>query len=149
MRRSPATPARRPPPGPAARHAATGEAAHGGSRMPARRRWLSVLLRTAHVVAVIGFAAQFLGGNAHPTAWAMAVLGTGLALFAHDISSAPTRLYEISSASVLAKLALVAAMGLLPAWQTPLFWAVVVWSVIFAHAPASFRHARLRRRAGG
>lgn len=117
---------------------------HGAGQMPAWRRWLSVLLRAAHLVAVIGFAAKFLSGNPHPPDWVIAVLLTGVVLFAHDISAAPKRLFELAAASVLAKLALIAAMLLFPAWQTPLFWAVVVWSVIFAHAPASFRHARVR-----
>lgn len=108
------------------------------------RRWSSVLLRAAHLVSVIGFAAHFIADNelaGRP--WAIAVFLTGTVLFAVDFAAVPSRLFELSSASVAAKLVLVALLILAPKWQTPLFWGIVVWSVIFAHAPASFRHAKL------
>jgi hypothetical protein len=111
-----------------------------------------VLLRAAHLVAVIGFAAHFLAVDdaGHGRVWALAILASGVALFVLDFWASPGRLLELSAVSVAVKLALVAAMVVLPQWQSPLFWAVVVWSVIFAHAPASFRHARVRlRNAGG
>lgn len=108
------------------------------------RRWTSVLLRAVHLVTVIGLSAGILGSPAvHDHRWATAVVVSGLALFAVDYWGRPDRLREVSAASLLAKLALVALMIVLPDSQTALFWSVVVWSVIFAHAPASFRHARI------
>lgn len=108
------------------------------------RRWSSVLLRAAHLVAVIGLSAGVWGTPAiHDPRWTSAVVASGLALFAIDYWGRPDRLREVSAASLLAKLALVALIIVLPEWQLVLFWSVVIWSVIFAHAPASFRHARI------
>jgi hypothetical protein len=108
------------------------------------RRWTSVLLRALHLVAVIGFSVDVLGAaKALDHRWPVAVVVSGVVLFAVLYWGRPDRLREVSAASMFAKLALIAAMVALPDWQTPLLWCVVVWSVIFAHAPASFRHARI------
>lgn len=118
--------------------------AHTAAKATHMRRWTSVLLRAAHLVAVIGLAGTVLldaGSTGHD--WALAVLISGATLFVNDYWGRPDRLLEVSAASIAAKLLLVAALALLPQWQVALFWAVVIWSVIFAHAPASFRHARI------
>lgn len=111
------------------------------------RRWLSVVLRGMHLVAIILLGADILGAPHTPfshTSAALAVLSTGTALFALDVWSSPQHLLEVSGASVLIKLILVVAMAAAPEWRESLFWTIVAWSVAFSHAPASFRHAVLR-----
>lgn len=107
------------------------------------QRWLSVLLRGLHLVAVIVLGAALLGA---PVASDPAVLGlwtTGLAMLALDTWSKPSHLREASGIAVLAKLALVVWMAVDAASRPVLFWLIVVGSGIFAHAPAGFRHAVL------
>ena len=111
------------------------------------RRWLSVVLRGMHLVAVMALAAQVLGAPSPaigPTAIAGAVLITGLAQFALDLWSSPTHLFEVAGASVVFKLGLIAVLATQPAWREPLFWTIVGWSALFSHAPGSFRHADWR-----
>lgn len=123
-------------------------AARGNTRAMLLRRWLNVLLRAAHLVAVIHLAlALFLPSTAatdHSFA-ATATLISGVALLLVELWSLPSRVFELSTVSIGVKLTMIAALVLLPEWQLALFWAVVVWSVLFAHAPASFRHADCRR----
>ncbi|HEY5763111.1 MAG TPA: hypothetical protein VIS73_07875 [Rhodocyclaceae bacterium] len=124
--------------------------AHSAIRVSLARRWASVLLRAAHLVAVIGLAAEIVSAttasSTHAHLWPAAVLVTGLALFTVDFWARPGRLLELLATSIAAKLLLVALMIVLPTWKTPLFWVIIVWSVIFSHAPATFRHARIWRR---
>lgn len=111
------------------------------------RRWLSVVLRGLHLLAVMWLAADILGAPRTPldhTGIALAVFTTGMAQFVLDLWTSPKHLQEVAGVSVLLKLLLVAAMAATPTWREPLFWTIVVWSVLFSHAPASFRHALLR-----
>ena len=111
------------------------------------RRWLSVVLRGMHLIAIILLGADLFGAPHAPldhTGAAAAVFVTGALMFGLDLWSSPHHLREVSGASVLVKLALVGTLALVPAWREPIFWTIVVWSVIFSHAPASFRHVMLR-----
>ncbi|MDP2793130.1 MAG: hypothetical protein Q8O25_03450 [Sulfurisoma sp.] len=111
------------------------------------RRWLSVLLRGLHLVAVIGLGAALLGAPAEHasgiTRLAAAVAASGGAMFALDLWRKPRQLFEVAGVGVLAKLILVGSMIFDGAPRLTLFWIVVVWSALFSHAPATFRHARL------
>lgn len=107
------------------------------------RRWLAVVLRGVHLVTVIQLAIALFG---QPTIGdtripGLAVLGSGLLVWALDIWSKPEHLRQWAGLSMFIKLAAVAAMVLLPSLQAPLFWLIVVWSAVFSHAPASFRNA--------
>jgi hypothetical protein len=109
------------------------------------RRWLTVVLRTAHLAAVIWLGACLM---AETPAAALrlahgAVTLTGLAMFAVDLWCHPGHLRERAGAAMIVKLALIAAMAAAPSYALALFWIVVVWSAVVSHAPASFRHARL------
>jgi hypothetical protein len=108
-------------------------------------RWFSVVLRGLHLAAVIALGAVVLGAPLAPLPHAMAVLLSGLAMMGFDLYRKPQILLEWSGASQVIKLAAVAWMAADASLRLPLFWAVVIWSAIFAHAPASFRHARWRR----
>ena len=109
------------------------------------QRWLGVLLRGLHLVAVIVLGAALLGA---PVSGDYAVLGlwsTGLAMLALDTWSKPSHLREASGFAVLVKLAIVGWMAVDAGSRAVLFWLVVVGSGVFAHAPAKFRHAVLIR----
>ncbi|MBI4986608.1 MAG: hypothetical protein HZC24_15020 [Rhodocyclales bacterium] len=109
------------------------------------RRWLSVFLRGAHLIAVIAFGAALLPAPAEvPSGHAgAAMLLTGLLMWLLDLWHKPYHLLEGAGLSMLAKLALVAWMVVSPDLRLPLFWLVVAWSAVFSHAPIGFRNARV------
>ena len=109
------------------------------------RRWASVVLRGVHLIAVISFAATLLRAPPAPLPEhaGSAVLLSGLLVWLLDLWHRPAHLLEGAGLSMLAKLVLVAAMIAWPELRVPLFWIIVAWSVIFSHAPRSFRNARL------
>ncbi len=106
-------------------------------------RWLNVVLRGLHLIAVILLGASLLGA---PVAGALAVVGvaaTGFAMLALDIWKKPGHLRETAGLAVVIKLFLLAWMAMNVSVRPVLFWLIVAGSAIFAHAPASFRHAVL------
>lgn len=106
-------------------------------------RWINVILRGLHLVAVILLGAALLGAPQVGTHVAIAVAATGLAMFALDILRKPQHLREVSGIAVLLKLVLVGWMALDAGARPVLFWLIVAGSAISAHAPARFRHAIL------
>jgi hypothetical protein len=108
-------------------------------------RWLSVVLRGLHLVAVIGFGAAMLGAPLSLHQQSIGVLLTGVAMLALDLWNKPRMLLEWSGVALVIKLGVVFVMMLNSEIQLPLFWVLVAWSAIFAHAPASFRHKTWRR----
>ena len=108
-------------------------------------RWLSVALRGLHLVSVITFGAAVMGAPLSLEQQSIAVLLTGTAMFALDLWNKPRMLLEWSGVALITKLGVIALMALNSELRLPLFWMVVMWSAIFAHAPASFRHANWRR----
>lgn len=123
--------------------------ASGAARAAVRdfpgRRWLSVFLRGAHLLAVIGFGAVLLGAPHAPLQEhaGTAVLVSGVLLWLLDLWHRPVHLVEGAGLSMLLKLALLAGMLVAPDLREPLFWIVVAWSAVFSHAPSRFRNARL------
>ncbi len=112
------------------------------------RRWLSVSLRGAHLVAVIQFSAIVLHAVPEtelPYA-GIAVLVSGVLVWLLDLWSRPGHLIEGAGLSMLLKLALLAGMLAAPSLRVPLFWIVVGWSAVFSHAPSSFRNARFGKK---
>jgi hypothetical protein len=114
-----------------------------GTRREIRfRRWMSVGLRTLHLVSVIALGALVLG--AAPLAgWppgrvAGAVVISGLAMLALDVHASRLHLRTVAGLTGLGKLALVVALAYAPA--PPLYWTIVVLSAVVSHAPATFRH---------
>jgi len=116
-------------------------AANPDRMRPIWRRWLNVLLRGLHLVAVILLGAGLLGAPLATGNAAAAVAATGLAMFAIDTWNKPGHLREVSGLAMLAKLVLVAWMALDASARFALFWLIVAGSAIFAHAPSRFRHA--------
>jgi len=108
-------------------------------------RWINVILRGLHLVAVIVLGSVLLGAPLAASHAAMAVAATGFAMFALDIWRKPQHLREASGLAVLVKLVLVGWMAIDAAARPYLFWLIVAGSAISAHAPARFRHAILLR----
>jgi hypothetical protein len=107
------------------------------------QRWLNVILRGLHLVAVILLGAGLLGAVVDTDKAVLGVAATGLAMLVLDTWSKPSHLREASGISLLIKLALVAWMAFDETSRLSLFWIIVAGSAIFAHAPAKFRHAIL------
>jgi hypothetical protein len=110
-------------------------------------RWINVILRGLHLVAVIFLGAALLGAPLATAQVAIAVAATGFAMFALDVWRKPRHLREAAGIAVLLKLVLVGWMVFDAAAQHVLFWLIVAVSAVSAHAPARFRHALLLGRA--
>ena len=106
-------------------------------------RWINVILRGLHLVAVILLGAGLLGAPLDAGHAALGVAATGFAMFGLDIWRKPQQLREAAGIAVLLKLVLVGWMAIDPSARPILFWLIVAGSAISAHAPARFRHAIL------
>lgn len=73
-----------------------------------------------------------------------ALLASGLAMLALEMWKTRDHLRQLAGAGMVAKLGFVAWMLIDPARAEIAFWIIVLWSVVFAHAPAWFRHRRIR-----
>lgn len=117
----------------------------GMSRAPAadRWRWLHVVLRSAHLCAVIFLGAALLGAEIALIQAAGAVAATGLTLWGLDLWRKPQHLREVAGLFTLAKFLAVALIVFVATLDLPAFWLITVASAIVAHAPARLRHAAL------
>lgn len=111
-------------------------------------RWANVLVRGAHQISVVGLGAAMLGAPLAIGSYAMAVVASGAVLMALELIDKPSTVFEASGVAMLAKLGLVAWVAWDPAAPRWVFWFIVGWSTLFAHAPGAFRHARLFCRGG-
>jgi hypothetical protein len=118
-----------------------------GKGLPGRdfpgKRWLVNLLRAIHLVGVVGLGAGVLGeiAEARWFAFGVVTLLSGLSILALDAWSRPGYFRENVGLAMVGKLLLLGALLAWPAQRAPLFWLILVISVLFAHAPASLRHA--------
>jgi hypothetical protein len=108
-------------------------------------RWAGVFLRCCHVLAVVGLGAGLLGAPVAVGRIAVAAMASGVAMFALDIWQKPSRLRELAGVAVLLKLVLVVWLAVDAPGRLALFWLIVAGSVVFAHAPARFRHRLVLR----
>jgi len=108
-----------------------------------RGRGLHVILRAAHIVAVVLLGAQWLGGSISGVQAASWVALTGLAMFALDIVRRPSHPRELAGFSVVLKLLLIAWMIFDTDARLALFWIILVGSVFFSHTTAEIRHITL------
>jgi hypothetical protein len=127
----------------------TDEAVEPGSSAPRRLlpfwRWFGIGARAAHMAAVVMLGATVLGAAPRVSMAALGVLllASGVALLALEMWKTPHHLRQFAGAGMVAKLLVVFGMLLAPAYGEVGFWLLVLWSVVFAHAPASFRHRRI------
>lgn len=107
------------------------------------RRWLVVFLRAAHLAGVVGVGAGLLSGTDAGGAFAGLLVISGLLMAALDAWSNPVWLRELAGLSLLVKLVLLLWFAADEAARPALFWTILVFSTLFSHAPASFRHRQL------
>ncbi len=103
-------------------------------------RWLSVLLRSLHLAAVVWMGAVLMGAPVPNALPGPLMLGSGLVMLGMDLRAGRIALKELAGAAVLVKLALVAWMLLQPALAAWIFWLLVVGSSLTSHAPKNVRH---------
>jgi hypothetical protein len=107
------------------------------------RRWLTVVLRSLHLAAVVLLGAALLGGHVDRQLAAMSVFYSGLALYALDLWSNPGYFGELAGLFIPVKLLLVLAMVFYPESADGLFWLLLIVSSVVSHAPGNFRHMRI------
>ena len=105
------------------------------------RRWLHVILRGGHLAAIVALGAAILGAPVDLRQSAAATLVSGTAMLALDLWGDHDHLRSVAGLSVIAKLGFVAWLAVDTDNRSILFWLLLAWSALFAHAPASFRHA--------
>jgi hypothetical protein len=106
------------------------------------RRWLSIALRSLHLVGVVLVGAALLGGGER-TAAGLLMLLTGVGLYAIELWCNPKHLGELAGVFIPVKLLLVVAMLLAPGAAALLFWGLLIASSAVSHAPGNFRHIRI------
>jgi len=75
-----------------------------GNRELSWRRWLSIALRTLHLVGVVLAGIAFLGNGDHAVAGVVLMLFPGFALFAIDVWQRPGLWREVAGAFIFVKL---------------------------------------------
>jgi hypothetical protein len=117
--------------------------ARGAPTKPALwRRWLGIVLRTAHLAGVTLLGAALLGAPLQPVVAATVAGASGAALLVVELVDGRIRLLDLAGLVSLIKLALLAWMALDTTHATALFWIVLVASAISSHAPRGLRHWR-------
>lgn len=105
------------------------------------RRWLGIVLRSAHIAAITLLGANLLGAGGLAERGALLTLLTGAALFASELVDRRVRVDELAGAVVLGKLALLGwAVFLAPGQRETVFWLLLFVSAVVAHAPKPLRH---------
>jgi ABC-type dipeptide/oligopeptide/nickel transport system permease subunit len=121
--------------------------------MTEEERWqrLIVGLRAAHLVGLVGLGASLLAGVplAAEMPFVLTTLVSGLIMVVIDVWTIPGHLREVAGGAILVKLGLLLWMVFDPSRQVALFWIVLVFSAIIAHAPARLRHRRMLSRWHG
>ena len=106
-------------------------------------RWLSIALRSLHLVGVVLTAIAIFGSSHHQLVASLTTLVTGIGLFGIELWGNRQHWKELAGAFVLLKLLLVLGMILMPNYAAGLFWFLLISSSLISHAPKLFRHKRL------
>jgi hypothetical protein len=104
--------------------------------------WLINGLRALHMVGVVGIGASLVA-RLPASAWDGYVLllaASGIAILLLDWWSNPAYLRQVNGISVVAKLALLGWFLLRPEHREPIFWTILLFSVLVSHAPGKLRH---------
>ncbi len=103
------------------------------------------LLRALHLVGVVGLGAAALGVRpvSETTAFAGILMASGILIAALDRWVNPDYFLQLNGLTVLLKVLLLAGVAMLAGFDAVLFWAVLVGSVLMAHAPRALRHRKM------
>lgn len=109
------------------------------------RSLLINLSRALHLVGVIGLGAAALGVRtvSETTAYVGVLVASGVLIAALDRWANPAYFCQLSGLAVVLKVLLLAGVGMLAGFNAMLFWALLVGSVLMAHAPRWLRHRKL------
>jgi hypothetical protein len=103
-------------------------------------RWLSVLLRSLHIVGAVWLGAAVLGAPLDHRAPSALVLASGVLMLVMDLRAGRISLRELAGASALGKLLLVAWMALDAAHAAWALGLLLLVSSLTSHAPKHVRH---------
>lgn len=109
------------------------------------RSLLINLLRALHLVGVVGLGAAALGIRpvSETAAFVGILIASGVLIAALDRWANPAYFFQLNGLAVLLKVLLLAGVGMLAGFNALLFWAVLVGSVLVAHAPRRLRHRKV------
>ena len=109
------------------------------------RRLVISLLRSLHIAGLVGVGAALLGAvdAATSSAFAFLLVASGVGIMALDRWSNPAYLRQINGLAMVFKPLALGVMVFAYGMSQPLFWGVLVLSVLITHAPASIRHRQL------
>ncbi len=107
------------------------------------RRWLSIALRSLHLVGVVLIAIAIFGSSQHQLVASLTTFVTGVGLFGIELWRNRQHCRELAGVFVLLKLLLVLGMILMPGHAAGLFWFLLISSSLISHAPKLVRHKRL------
>ena len=115
------------------------------------RRWISIVLRSLHLLGIAGSAGGYLYQLPfdHWHGWLLLALGTGLLMMVKEVYVDGIWLLQLRGQLILLKLLVLAFSHLW--WETPQAWAyvwVILISGLISHAPGDVRYYSLwyRRR---
>jgi hypothetical protein len=104
------------------------------------QRWLNVAVRSLHLIFVILLGAALLRAPLDSRVPPIGLLVSGAAMLLLDLRIKPHLLREVSGAALMIKFAALSWMVADDHVRQPMFWGILVWSSVFSHAPAKFRH---------
>lgn len=106
------------------------------------KRWLNILLRSAHLIGTAGVGGGFLY-QAPRESWLpylALTVATGLALVLLEVLSNAIWLIQLRGLAILAKLAMLACVPYLDGYLAYVLVLSVILSGIFSHAPGRVRY---------
>jgi len=105
------------------------------------KRWSNIVLRTLHIVGMIGLGGYLFGAErALWLPYVLLTLGTGLGLMLLYIISNGIFFIQLRGIAILLKLVLLAMIPLTDLSATGLLIAVIAISAVIAHAPGDIRY---------
>ena len=105
-------------------------------------RWVSISLRTLHLIGLIGAGGGFLFDAPRESWWPYWLLcsGSGVALICLYLWYSAIWLLQLRGVVVLVKLGLVLCLPVLEGYQTQVLVFIVIISGIISHAPGDIRY---------
>ncbi len=107
------------------------------------QRWLSITLRSFHLVGVVLAAMAIFGSSPYRVVAFASMFATGLGLYGIELWNSHQHWRELAGAFTLFKILLVLVMILFPNYTAGLFWFLLISSSLISHAPKPVRHKRL------
>jgi len=106
------------------------------------KRWTDIILRTIHLIGLLGLAGGILF-NVEKSLWHpyfLATIVSGIAMIAISLWSNAKWLLQNRGLSIIIKLVFLMFIPIFPDWEFLLLIIVVVISGVSSHAPARFRY---------